>query len=109
MVEEFKAFHRENPHIYELFKKFTLQSISRGREHFSARTVLHRIRWYTDVETVSPDGFKVNNNWSAFYARLFERDFPEHIGFFRNRESVADTRDVIDGGQSFLSLGRGAN
>ena len=89
---DFEVFHRDNPRVYEMFKQFTFRAINRGFKHLSADMVLHRIRWETYIETVDPDpgGFKINNNYSAFYGRLFMREFPQYDGFFRTRESVAD-------------------
>lgn len=84
LESEFLDFHRENPVVYELFKKFTRMLLDRGYGHHSADAVLHRIRWATMVETSDPE-FKINNNFSAYYARLWMRDFPEHDGFFRCR------------------------
>ena len=89
----FENFHEANPHVYELFCKFALQAAAR-RPRFSARTVLHRIRWATTIETDSDDGFKINNNWSPFYVRLFEIDHPELAGFFEKRTAIADAREV---------------
>lgn len=88
-VQAFLDFHARNPHIYQLFCRFALQAAAR-RSRFSARTVLHRIRWYTSVETDDPQGFKVNDHWSPFYARLFEQDHPEHAGFFEKRRALAE-------------------
>lgn len=48
---EFWAWHRKNPHVYELFKKFTFQVMEAGHGHYSARAIVHRIRWHTDIET----------------------------------------------------------
>ena len=88
--EQFDQYDRANPDIYELFKMFTFQMISAGREQYSARTIIHRIRWHTDLHARSADGFKINNIYSPFYARKFEREFPQHEGFFAKRRSVAD-------------------
>lgn len=93
LVRQFKRFHRENPDFYRLFIRFSLQAASAGRERFSARTVLHRIRWYTSIETRG-DVYKVNDHWSPFYARLFEHDFPEHAGLFEMRHAAADDVDL---------------
>jgi hypothetical protein len=88
--KRFEEYDRENPEIYELFKSFAFEMIRAGREHYSARTVIHRIRWHTDLHARSDDGFKINNDYSPFYARKFEREFPQHAGFFAKRHSVAD-------------------
>jgi hypothetical protein len=87
---EFERFHAENPYVYSLFERFAFDAIRAGRKRFSAHAVIHRIRWYTQVETKSRDGFKINNNWFPFYARLFMRDHPEHEGFFCLRAAAAD-------------------
>lgn len=92
-VKQWKKFHHENPKFYALFVRFSLQAVNAGRKRFSARTVIHRIRWYTTIDTQG-DAYKVNNNWSPFYARLFEHDFPEHDGFFEMRSSFADAVDL---------------
>ena len=87
---DFEAFHAENPDIWRLFLRFTWEAKQAGRERFSAYTVAERIRWYTSVETRDPTGFKINNNWIPFYARLFHERYPAHAGFFELREAVAD-------------------
>ena len=86
MEAAFWEFHLENPVIYELFDKFTRQSIAAGRKHFSHVIVVERIRWATMVETIHKDDFKINNNHRAYYARLWMRNNPSYEGFFRTRE-----------------------
>lgn len=86
-----RRFVKLNPEVWDLFLKFTFQLLARGRKHYSSDAVLHRIRWYTDVET-SGDEFKVNNNFSAVFARWFHDAYPEHDGFFRTRERISDNR-----------------
>jgi len=79
-----ERFHALNPGVYHLFKRFTLEAIAKGRDHFSAGLVLGRIRWYSAIETTG-EPWKINENFAAYYARQFMRDFPEHAGFFRTR------------------------
>lgn len=89
LINKFWAFHKANPHVYGLFKRFTFEIIKRGHRHHSAEAIIHRIRWHVNLETVTAD-FKMNNNYAAFYARLFHRDYPEHARFFRKKVSTAD-------------------
>lgn len=89
--EEMEFHHLENPHIYEEFENFAFQAISSGRKYFGAGAVFERLRWYSQIETKG-DQFKLNNNYRAFYARLFEEKNPEYKGFFRKRRSVADEK-----------------
>lgn len=85
-----KAFHKENPKVWVLFKRFTLELINRGFEHYSAKGVFERIRWESSqAENRGKNDWKLNNNHSAFYARAFMKKFPEHDGFFRTREQIS--------------------
>ena len=53
-------FHKQNPHVYDLFQSFTLDVIARGHKHYSAKAVFERIRWHTDVETKCEREFKLS-------------------------------------------------
>lgn len=81
----FWVFHEENPAIYELFTTFMREVIGRGLERISADQVMHRIRWECDVVTRGGRGFKVNNNFVAYYARLWLHNNPRHRDMFRTR------------------------
>lgn len=89
----FATFHAANPHVYVLFTRFTRDVIRAGFVNFSARAVFHRIRWYTNIETSDPN-FKLNNNHSPYYARMWMLDNPEHPEFFRTRELRNNAIDV---------------
>ena len=86
---QFQIYHSDNPEVYRLYKRFALQAIDAGAKHLGSKAIMERIRWQTNVETVG-DPFKVNNNLTPFYARLFMKDFPEYADFFRTRASRAD-------------------
>lgn len=81
----FWSFHNENPAIYELFTTFMRDVIERGLERISADQVMHRIRWECDVVTRGGGRFKVNNNFVAYYARLWLHHHPFHRDMFRTR------------------------
>lgn len=73
-----------------MFCQFTLDRIRRGFKNYSADAIFHRIRW----EMQKPDyevgkEFKLNDHYTAFYARAFMKSFPEHYGFFRTRTQVS--------------------
>lgn len=93
MEQRFRDFHAANPMVYELFKRFAFEAISAGRKRYSSDAVCHRIRWHVDIETRSDDGFKLNDHYTAFYARLFMEDHPQHAGFFETRRSKADAME----------------
>lgn len=89
--DAFDKFHAENPDVWRHFEKFTLELIEAGHLHYSADAVCHRIRWHLDVETKSEDGLKLNNNYTAHYARLFAARYPQHATFFRCRRRKSPT------------------
>ena len=82
----FNKYHAQNPHVYALFKKFAKDAKQRGRKFFGAKTVIERVRWSVNIDTVSDDDFKINNNYTSRYVRLLESEEPSFIGFFHKRE-----------------------
>jgi len=85
----FLSFHKENPHVYRMFRKFALQATGK-RKRFSARTIVEVMRWNTSIVTDDPEGFKINDHWIPYYSRMFERELPQWKGFFERRGSVVD-------------------
>ena len=82
-------WHKQNPHVYDLFEKFTLDAISKGHERLSAWLIVNRIRWETAVETRGDD-FKISNDFIAYYARLFMHNHPRYEGFFKTKQLRRD-------------------
>lgn len=81
---KFLEFHNDNPHVYELFKRFSVEAIKNGHKRLSAWLIVNRIRWETSVVTKSGD-FKISNNAIAYYSRMFMHDYPSYNGFFRTK------------------------
>ena len=84
----FKDFHEANPHVYELIKRFTMEAIAAGFKHYGIQSIAERVRWHTAIETEG-EALKLNNNHTAYYARMFMDDYPDHEGFFRTRVLTA--------------------
>jgi hypothetical protein len=87
---EFERWHDANPHVWSMFVRFAFDAISAGRARFSARDIIHRIRWYTDVEMRAIDDFKINDHWSPYYARIFRRTYPQYTELFEFRTVEED-------------------
>ena len=85
MREQVQAFHAEHPEVWRLFVRFTFQIIDRGYSNYSVNAIFERIRWEIDAGGDGLAMFKLNNNYRAFYARKFMRQYPQHEGFFRTR------------------------
>lgn len=82
---EFEEFDRANPNIYHLFRRFAFEAQERGFKHFGAKAIMERVRWEVRMDTTGNSEFKINNNFTAFYARKLMRDYPSMAGFFRTR------------------------
>jgi len=80
--DKFNEFHRENPDVYASFKKFAFQLIIAGRKRLGSKQIIERIRFETAIQTKGDPDFKINNNHTCFYSRLFCTDYPEHIDKF---------------------------
>jgi hypothetical protein len=85
LEEAFFGFHRDNPGVYTLFKEFSLEMKKTGRKHYGCLAIMNRVRWETDIQTDSSDGFKLNNNFYPYYSRLLMAQELELVGFFRTR------------------------
>ena len=90
--EKFIIFHKANPDVYLLFERFTNEAIDAGVTKFGARLIYERIRWETLVATkgagysiASGKDFKLNDNFIAWYARLFIAKNRKHVGVFELR------------------------
>jgi len=74
-------WHKANPEVWNLFERFSLEAISRGRKKLSGWLIVNRIRWETAVVTTGSD-FKISNDHIAFYTRLFRCKYPQHKNLF---------------------------
>lgn len=75
-------YHKLNPHVWKWFKFFTFQMIRSGHKKLGSKMIFERIRWESKI---SGKNFKVNNNYTAHYSRLFERTYPKYKNFFEKR------------------------
>ena len=79
-------FHRANRKVYELFEKEVFKAISKNKKKLSSKTIIEFIRWNIYIETEGDDTFKINNNYTAHYARHFENRNPAFKGLFEMRK-----------------------
>lgn len=91
--DKFIAFHKANPEIYDLFERFTFEAIDAGMKRVGAKFIFERIRWEIAVPTKGAGycvplhrDLKLNNNFTAWYARLFVAKHRAHKGLFEMRE-----------------------
>lgn len=82
-VEEFIQHYAANPMIWRFFERFTLEAIIKGKT-LGAKAIMERVRWEAEVE--KGESWKCNNNFTAYFSRVFAMKYPEHAGYFEFRE-----------------------
>lgn len=89
--ERFYIFHNANPTVFNALRQMALQQKARGANRGSIKALMETLRWLHQL-TVNPDdsGFKLNNNFTALYARLLMDQEPALEGFFETRARRTD-------------------
>jgi hypothetical protein len=87
-IENCIAYHKENPEIYDMYKRFCWQAIKSKRPYYSSEMIINRVRWETMVK--AEKGYKIANAMKPFYSRLFVLENPTYQNFFKFRSSICD-------------------
>jgi len=83
---KFQAFHEENPDVYDHLVRLAHQAKRRGHQKIGIGLLWEVMRWERSMQTIDPEGFKLNNNWRSRYARMIMQREPALEGFFELRE-----------------------
>jgi hypothetical protein len=81
------AFLKRNPDFWDEFCRRAFLIRKRGHKHYSAMVVVQNIRWHTDLGDCKD--FKINNNYTPIFARVFNSSYPELNDFFKTREQTS--------------------
>lgn len=84
--ERFEAFHRLNPHVLDLVVNLGLQLKRQGFQRASVKMIIERLRWETFFRTKGEEVYKINNSFTAYYARMAIAACPALDGFFSRRQ-----------------------
>jgi hypothetical protein len=88
LAQKFWEFEKANPHVYKGLVVLARKAQARGIEQYSVDALFHVLRWEMAVETSrdeDEDPFRLNNNYTSFYARLIMDREPDLKGFFELR------------------------
>jgi len=88
--QNFEQYDTHHPEIWKQFRDITFRLIFRNVKHYGAKAIFEIIRYHRTIEYGDTD-YKVNNNYTAYYARKFMRKFPGHQNFFETREVKNET------------------
>lgn len=82
--EEFEEFHERNPHVYLALRARSLEAVRAGKK-IGIRCIWEVMRWDLTFTTTGSE-FKLNDHYTARYARLLMAREPELAGYFEIRE-----------------------
>ena len=84
--ERFEAFHAAHPEVYRELRRRAFLLQQRGWKRYSIKGIWEVMRFDFAMSWGRPSGgFKLNNNYTAYYARLLMEREPELEGFFETR------------------------
>lgn len=75
IAERFSLFHAENPHVADALEVLAEQWLA-THSHVGMKALLERLRWESGIQTAG-DAYRLNNNYTAHYARLLIERRPE--------------------------------
>jgi len=81
-VTKFIDYIQNNLNVWLEFEKITLDLIDKGHDQYSARTIVHVLRYQTHVGEFKSK-YKINDHVSPMFARIFILIHPKHEGFFK--------------------------
>ena len=81
IVIRFEKFHHNNPSVFDLFKLYAEQIQDAGVERSGAKSIMERLRWDYNFETVD-EPFKISNSYTSMYARLLILKHSKFKNFF---------------------------
>ena len=84
LEQKFLDFHEANPHIYDIIVQISRGLKAKGFKRAGMKMIFERLRWLWAIQTQGDD-YKLNNNYTAFYARKVMSEVPELQGFFKVR------------------------
>lgn len=84
IAEAFSRFHTGNPHVYHELVLLARRAKARGAQRIGIGMLVEVVRWRSTLRT-GGDDFKLNNNYSALYARLIMDNAPDLAGIFELR------------------------
>jgi len=80
----FWRFHADNPWVANELERMTDELWRAGRRRVSMKMLFEVLRWES-ARTTTANDFKLNNNFTAHYARLMMRRRPEWDDMFELR------------------------
>ena len=90
IAQQVLEFHRLHPEVYDAMCSVVDDLYERGFRHYSVQGVWELLRFNLAIQPSEKDApelveYKLNNNYSAYYARQYASRNPERKDFFAFR------------------------
>ncbi len=82
---KFEEFHKEHPWVYEKLKLLAFELRNAGVKHYGIGGLFEILRYQASLTSKDEEGFKLNNNYRALYARMLAKNEPALRDFFSFR------------------------
>jgi len=101
LAKRFIRYHLANPGMWGAYEALALETVRSGRKSTGCKALAEQLRWlddgladqcrHTPIGVAEEgEGFKITNDFTSFYARMFAHVHPEHEDLFRYKRSAAD-------------------
>ncbi len=87
MARDVCGYIKKHPHIWKAFQEHCLKVVQQGARRLSAKATFEHMRYENsggDWEKYKD--YKVSNNYTAYFARLFAGKYPQYESLFLFKE-----------------------
>lgn len=84
--ERFERFHARNPHVYAALVTIARRMVKAGRTRIGIKQLYEVLRADRLIYCSSDDAFKLDNNYTAYYAREIMANESDLEGLFETRK-----------------------
>ena len=88
--EKWWDFHQNNLHVYIALRQLALGLVDRGHTKIGIGQLFEVLRWQHAMRTRDDSGFKLNNDYRAFYSRMLAKNEPRLANVFEMRKANCD-------------------
>lgn len=98
-IARFLAYHELHKWAWKIFESCALKLITAGKRHIGAKQIVEEIRYHQPEPRIGLT-FKINNNYTALYARVFVIKYPQ----YRDRIELREVSGLKPEAQTSLEL-----
>ena len=94
--QAFIEFHAERPEVYTQLVRLARQWKAAGKAKLGIATLFEKLRWEWHVSGLQDtDGYKLNNNYRALYARMIMERESDLKGLFEIRTLASERSPMV--------------